>query len=83
MTEGGLCHFLQFAGDFFFPLRGKTDLLWSILICIMIKMMKRRGFHAESGEKHGGGFSSLHFWRFPFLTGFGAGIFLHQNQRNK
>ncbi len=23
------------------------------------------------------------FWRFPFLTGYGAGIFLHQRQRNE
>jgi hypothetical protein len=45
--------------------------------------MKRRGYHAEIGERRGGGFSLFHFWRFPFLTGFGAGIFLHQNQRNK
>lgn len=83
MTEGGLCHFLQFSWDIFCPLRWKTDLSRGMIFCIMIKIMKRREYHAEICERYGGGLSPFHFWRFPFLTGFGAGIFLHQNQRNK
>lgn len=79
MTEEiRLCHFLQFAGDFFFPLRGKTGLYRGVIFVKIIKMMRGRGYHAESGEKRGGGFLSLHFSRFPFLTGCGAGIFFER-----
>lgn len=81
--EGGLCHFLQFPGGFFFSLRGKTGLFRGAFFCIMMKITKGRGYYAEHGEKHGGGFLPFRFWRFPFLTGPGAGIFLHQIQRNK
>lgn len=41
MTEEvRLCHFLQFAGDFFFPLRGKTDLYRRVIFAKIIKMTR-------------------------------------------
>lgn len=41
MTEEvRLCHFLQFAGDFFFSLRGKTDLYRGVFFAKIIKMTR-------------------------------------------
>lgn len=61
MTEGDLCHFLQFAPRFFASLRGKTGLYSQRLFCIINKNDEEEGYHAESGEKRGGGVFPFRF----------------------
>ena len=43
MTEGGLCHFLQFSGDIFCPLRWKTGLYRGMVFCIIDKNNEEEG----------------------------------------